>query len=104
MFAIPIRCSTALEPRPMPEYRYRAAKIDQCCLDVKSVSICGCGGTSDMTCATSNDGQGSAAEDGSPLAAKFAQAVRMLAASASWSMLNGTWIGASERSKRYARL
>jgi hypothetical protein len=65
----------------MPEPRYRAAQSEQWCFDAKSVSICGCGGTSDMTCATSNDAHGTAADDGSPLAAKFAQAVRMRSAS-----------------------
>ena len=48
----------------------------------KSVSTWGRGGTSDSMCALSlNDGQGIAADDGSPLTAKFAQALRMLAAS-----------------------
>jgi uncharacterized membrane protein len=80
----------SLMSEKMPECRYRAAQNEQWCLDAKSVSICGRGGTSDMTCATSNDGHGTAADDGSPLAAKFAQAVRMRAASASWSRLSGT--------------
>src|SRR5262245_66547304 len=74
----------------MPKWRYRAAQNEQWCLDAKSVSIRGCGGTSDITCARSNDGHGSTADDGSPVAAKFAQAVRMLAASACWSRFRGT--------------
>src|SRR5262249_3517385 len=44
--------------------------------------------------------QGTADVDGSPLAAKFAQAARMAAASASWSALSGTWNGAPGSSKR----
>ena len=62
---------------------YRAAQNEQWCLVAKSVSICSCAGTSDMMWAMSKDGQASAADDGSPVDAKFAHAVRMLAARAS---------------------
>jgi hypothetical protein len=48
------------------------AQNEQWCAAAKSVSTCGCGGTSDITCAPSpNDGQGSARDDGLPAAAKF---------------------------------
>jgi hypothetical protein len=60
------------------------AQKEQWCHAAESVSICGWGGTSDITSAlSSNDGQGNAAVDGSPLAAKLAQAARMLLASRS---------------------
>src|SRR5262249_3839604 len=65
----------------------------------------GCGGTSDITSARpSNDGQGRADVDGSPLAAKLAQAARMAAASRSWSALSGPWKGAPGSSKRYGSI
>ena len=48
-----------------------------------------------------NDGQGSARDDGLPVAAKFAQAVRMLAASACWSGLRMAGYGAFGWSNRY---
>jgi hypothetical protein len=61
-----------------------AAQNAQWWVAEKPVSTCGCGSTSDITCAlSSNDGQGSAADDGSPLAAKFTQVARILAASGS---------------------
>jgi hypothetical protein len=71
--------------------RYPAAQNEQWCSAEKSVSICGWGGTSDSICALSalpNAGHGTAAVAGLPLAAKVAQAVRMLAASACWSAVN----------------
>src|ERR1700756_4703344 len=80
--------------------RYGAAQKEQWCLRTKSVSTCGCGGTSDIMWVWSNDGQGTAVVDGFPLVAKFAQAARMLAASACWSELS-PWNGAVGRSKRY---
>ena len=63
---------------------YPAAQNAQWCRAAKSVSVCGCGGTRDSICALPvlNAGQGTAAVAGLPVAAKFAQAVRMLAASA----------------------
>jgi hypothetical protein len=92
-------CSIALSSqRPV----YPAAQNEQWCLEAKSVSSSGCGGTSDSTSLlSSNDGQGTAAVDGSPLAAKFAQAARMLLASFSWSGSSGPWNGACGWSKRY---
>ena len=82
---------------------YSAAQNAQWCLAAKSVSTCGRGGTSDSICMLSalNAGQGTSGVDGLPLAAKLAQAARMLAASASWPGLNGSWNGASGRSNRY---
>jgi hypothetical protein len=59
--------------------RYLAAQNAQWCLVVKSVSICGWGGTSDSICVLfvpSKAGQGTAADVGLPVAAKFAQAAR----------------------------
>ena len=64
---------------------YPAAQKAQWCRAAKSVSICGCGGTRDSICALPalpKAGQGTAAVAGLPVAAKVAQAVRMLAASA----------------------
>ena len=57
----------------------------QWCVEANCASSRGCGGTSDITRATAvlNVGQGSAAVDGSPPAAKLVQASRMRAASAS---------------------
>ena len=61
---------------------YPAAQNEQWCLEAKSASTWGWGGTSDITSAwASNSGQGTDAVDGSPLAAKSAQAARMAAAS-----------------------
>ena len=73
-------------------------------LAAKSVSSCGCGGTSDSTDARSawpSAGQGTAVVAGLPLAAKFAQAAHMLAASACWAALSVPGTGASGRSNRY---
>src|SRR6516165_828715 len=61
-----------------------AAQNEQWCVAAKSVVTCDCSGTSDSTLVPLNDGQGSARDDGLPLAAKLAQSVRMLAASACW--------------------
>src|SRR6185437_10324163 len=97
------RLAAVVVPLPLAGCRYPAAQNAQWCLDAKSVSTCGRGGTSDSICMLSapNAGQGTAAEAGLPLAAKFAQAARMLAASACWSGLSGSWSGASGRSNRY---
>ena len=79
-----------------------AAQNEQWCAAAKSVSACGCGGTSDITCAPSlNDGQGSARDDGLPVAAKFAQAARMLAASVCWAAVRVAGYGAFGWSNRY---
>jgi hypothetical protein len=69
----------------------------------KSVSSCGWGGTSESIRALPvlNAGQGTAADTGLPVAAKVAQAVRMLAASVCWSGVNVPWKGAFGRSNRY---
>ena len=48
-----------------------------------------------------NDGQGSARDDGLPLAAKLAQSVRMLAASACWAAVSMAGNGAFGWSNRY---
>lgn len=56
----------------------------QLCIEAKFCSSCGCGCTSDSTFELLLiDGHGTAADAGFPIAAKFVQAVRMLAASAS---------------------
>lgn len=64
--------------------RYPASQNAQWCLAAKSVSTRGRGGTSDSTWEPSapNAGQPASADAGLPVAVKFAQAVRMLAASA----------------------
>src|SRR5262249_13041024 len=83
---------------------YPAAQKAQWCLAAKSVSICGWGGPSDSICVPpvpAKAGQGTADDDGVPVAAKLAQAVRMLAASACWSALSGMGCGALGRSNRY---
>src|SRR6476646_9949365 len=65
-----------------------AAQNEQWWIESKLVQTCGCVVTSDSTPPPElNDGHGTAADDGSPLSAKFTHAVRMLAASASWSGL-----------------
>jgi hypothetical protein len=72
-------------------YPYPADQNEQWCPTEKSVSICGGGGTSDNICALPtppNAGQGMAAEPGLPLAAKLAQAVRMLGTSVCWPGLS----------------
>src|SRR5215470_15673677 len=82
---------------------YPVAQNAQWCLAAKSVSSCGWGGTSDNICALPvlNAGQGTAAEAGLPVAAKVAQAVRMLAARACWSAVSGAGKGTFGRSNRY---
>ena len=83
---------------------YPAAQNAQWCLAEKSVSICGWGGTSDSICALpvpSKAGQGTAADAGLPVAAKFAQAARMLAASTCWPTVSDAGKGALGRSNRY---
>jgi hypothetical protein len=74
----------------------------QWCRVAKSVSSCGWGGTSDSICALPvlKAGQGTAADEGLPVAAKFAQAARMLAASVCWPGVNVPWNGAFGRSNR----
>jgi hypothetical protein len=71
--------------------RYRDAQNEQWCLDAKSFTISGCSGTSDMICAPLKECHGTAADDGSPFAAKLARPVRMVAASASslWFLSTG---------------
>jgi hypothetical protein len=77
------------------------AQNEQWCAAAKSVSTFDCSGTSDSTFAPlPNEGQGSARDDGLPLAAKLAHAVRMLAASACWSALRVAGNGAFGWSNR----
>jgi hypothetical protein len=65
-----------------------AAQNEQWWLDAKSVSTAGLGVASESTlCFGPNDGHGTAVDVGLPVAAKFAQAVRMLVARASWLVL-----------------
>ena len=62
-----------------------AAQNEQWCVAAKSVSTSELGVTNDSTLAPGrNGGHGSAGDDGLPVAAKLAQALRMLAASVSW--------------------
>src|SRR6185369_4724024 len=81
-----------------------AAQNEQWCAAAKSVLTFDCSGTNDSTLVPlPTDGQDRARVDGSPLAAKLAQAVRMLAASDCWSRVRVrvTGNGAFGWSKRY---
>src|SRR5262249_53663556 len=70
--------------------------------EAKVASTCGCGDSSDSTLElVLNDGHGTADAVGSPFAAKFAQAVRMLAASISWVASRAVAKGAFGWSNRY---
>ncbi len=80
------------------------AQNEQWCLAAKSVSSSGCDGTSDSTDARPappNARQGTAAVAGLPLAAKSAQAARMLAASVCWPAFSVAGTGAFGSSNRY---
>jgi len=85
------------------DWGYPAAQNPQWCRAAKSVPSCGCGGTSESIGAlfAPNAGQGTAAVAGLPVAAKFAQAARMLAASVCWSAVSGAGKGTFGRSNRY---
>src|SRR5215472_19320000 len=81
---------------------YPMVQNAQWCLAAKSVSTCGWGGTSESICALLlKAGQGTAADAGLPVAAKFAQAARILAASACWPVVSGAGKGTFGRSNRY---
>jgi len=60
------RCPDAFTVIREEPCRYREAQNEQWCLAAKSFTISGCGGTSDMICAPSKEGHGTAADDGSP--------------------------------------
>ena len=78
--------------------RYGAAQNEQWWREAKSLMTTDAGVASDNTrCWLDPPNEGHRTSDfdaGSPVAAKLAQAARMLAASASESGLNGAWIGA----------
>src|SRR6185437_10922708 len=77
-----------------------AAQNEQWCAAAKSVVTFDCSGTNDSTLVPlPTEGQDRARVDGLPRAAKLAQAVRMLAASACWASLSVT--GVFGRSNRY---
>ena len=66
------------------------------------VQSCGWGGTRDITFSPwLNEGQASAGVEGSPVAAKLAQAARMLEASACWAAVNVPGYGVFGWSKMY---
>src|SRR5690349_7940544 len=85
--------------------RYPAAQNEQWWREVKSLITIDPGARKDSTrCWLDPPNEGHRRLDsdaGSPLAAKLAQAARMLAARASWSGLSVTWACAFGNPKRY---
>src|ERR1700730_12134138 len=78
------------------------AQKSQWCIDEKSSSTTGPGVARDSTRSRCpNDGHGTSCDEGLPVAAKFAHAVRMLAASASWSAFKVAGTGVFGWSNRY---
>src|SRR5580692_12738498 len=99
--SVAVGASVVMSALPFVSFAFQAklstssAQNAQWCAAAKSVSTFGCGGTSDSTFAPAlNGGQGTGCDTGLPVAAKFAQAVRILAASACWSELRTAGYGA----------